>query len=920
MPGEEMEITTDFGHTGFGEDIDIDLDFAVGQPDEDLELADFDQAQEIQNFNSDTRDELMAEGDDASYGMIDTDDIAHNGAAATANDIEIDLGDPDENLWQHNDIPHEETFENAAEIDYVEDANVSSTNVANATNGEGNWLERSTYSINKTGEGEVELAQTDVAVLDTTGGSLLRDTAVLTDDIGTQDFMVSEARDDTKASSFSGNDNAEGIVRGTFNEEQSAAAEVASQQPTEKLVTSQQGPYDDDVNEGITTGDVHDDVPHQTGDNGVSDTGYGQDDNIPKHEENTSLSVVPDHGSAGEHLAQQEIQADHNSVSISEISEQQLGSDSHAESANDLKSVDQAPDQGRVQVHDTNETHSQTDNYDAESADNEAVSKSQEGQISHAGATDVEHPLSIATRHEMYISYGQTDYRLFAKTEDDDPNQYFLRDMSALELPLSQFLSSLREVVADEVSPLDELVMHVDGLGLVFSESSASDILEEFTFGDILSLYDRLVKNDGAELAPCLYTFLMVRPNCHQRLMALLDSASSGRGLSEIAVYREATPVQDEQPGASDSHSPYIPPHGEGNDEADNVSYSSAQGEGDEGVYEYEQDDREEIEADEHDHDHEREVEDHPIPNSPSVHTPITKENTAEPAGQTKESEELTEQATKNNGSNIDGNEAVIDFSDDEDDLDLSSLKQGKSHPLYSPHHFSTYFSHYSDRVDCQCQDCFERSLEQLDIWTPTVSTFPDTSIANPNPFQQSRSSPQWTTASRTQNDSSLLGTQPSSNNVEFITNPCLLEDQANASPRDHKYSTEASNSNKHTPLANESVDAPKSDITSATATLNGDDNDEIDYSDDDDEKVDGGKDDPPHSNSGTSTSLKAPIDDEITWESENENEEDVKNVVAMAPKTTVQVSPPSGKRPRSNSDLLDGATEQNDVKRRRPS
>lgn len=50
MPGEEMEITTDFGHAGFGEDIDIDLDFAVAQTDEDMELADFDQVQEIPNF------------------------------------------------------------------------------------------------------------------------------------------------------------------------------------------------------------------------------------------------------------------------------------------------------------------------------------------------------------------------------------------------------------------------------------------------------------------------------------------------------------------------------------------------------------------------------------------------------------------------------------------------------------------------------------------------------------------------------------------------------------------------------------------------------------------------------------------------------------------------------------------------------
>ncbi len=116
MPGEEMEITTDFGHPGFGDEIDIDLDFAVGQHDEDLELADFDQTQDIQNFNIDTRDELMAEVDDASYGMIGADEIEHNVVATTANDIEIDLGDTEENLWEQH-TSHLESFGNADEID-----------------------------------------------------------------------------------------------------------------------------------------------------------------------------------------------------------------------------------------------------------------------------------------------------------------------------------------------------------------------------------------------------------------------------------------------------------------------------------------------------------------------------------------------------------------------------------------------------------------------------------------------------------------------------------------------------------------------------------------------------------------------------------------------------------------------------------
>jgi hypothetical protein len=54
-----------------------------------------------------------------------------------------------------------------------------------------------------------------------------------------------------------------------------------------------------------------------------------------------------------------------------------------------------------------------------------------------------------------------------------------------------------------------------------------------------LKLYDHLVRNDGEDAPPDFYTYLMVRPNCNQRFVALLDSASSGRGFSEIAIYRE---------------------------------------------------------------------------------------------------------------------------------------------------------------------------------------------------------------------------------------------------------------------------------------------------------------------------------------------------------------------------------------------
>lgn len=63
----------------------------------------------------------------------------------------------------------------------------------------------------------------------------------------------------------------------------------------------------------------------------------------------------------------------------------------------------------------------------------------------------------------------------------------------------------------------------------------------------MLALYDQLIKNEDTDDTPELYVYLLVRPNCSQRLAALVDQANSGRGLSDIAVYRDSTPAGDDE-------------------------------------------------------------------------------------------------------------------------------------------------------------------------------------------------------------------------------------------------------------------------------------------------------------------------------------------------------------------------------------
>ncbi|KAI2623997.1 hypothetical protein GGS26DRAFT_593517 [Hypomontagnella submonticulosa] len=900
MPGEEMEITTDFGHAGFGEDIDIDLDFAVGQADEDLELADFDHAQEMQHFNSDTRDELMAEGDDASYGMVDADDIDRVEATTATNDIEIDLGDTDEALWHHSVSHGDETFENGAEIDYVENADVGNTNTENVGGGEGSWLE--SYSTSKPIEAEAEL---DVTTVDTIDSNLPQDSIVPVDGVASRDFGLSETDGNNEEAGITGDNNGpENVIQTAFDDEHN---NVLNNDATQSAGDTAVGEQDDDgTDNGVQADDftgqdeityeTHDDEQQPVSHQGEPGTGYDHDDGPIEYEEGP-VSVTSDHRSVEEHFIEQQDLAGQHNLTDFETFEHQLGGDSYTEPTNDHESVDRAPREGIPTPATDKSGQSPVDNSDDE---NQEESGNDGENRTPAAPAHVEHPLSIATRHEMFITYGQMDYRLFAKSDHDDPNQYFLSDMSALELPLGQFLSSLREVIEDEVNPLDELVMHVDGLGLEFSQSSGGDMLEEFTFGDILSLYDRLVKNDGeGSSSPDLYTYLTVRPNCRQRLMALLDSAKSGRGLSEMAVYRDRTPAPGQQAEDSASEESYVPPQLEGGEE------------------DYEYDETEHAEGDVNEHD-EDDVEDHVGSYSPSVHTSaVTETKTDEP---TNEAEKSGDHVEKDTTANADGDTAdgLIDYSDDEDELDLSSLKQGKA-PYFS------ILDPCDQSSTCQCEACYEMQLDQLsECWrTKTRQSSSDSvwSQQTVHRFSQGRGGVVDQAMSPTEQH--LAVTELFNfNNLKLVANYQPQDQQPNASSEDNLHKdqgqtdavavTEQGYSNQHTPPTNDSADAPNSDVTSASATLNGDDKDEIDYSDDEGDFATGNA-DPSHADSGVPTTLKVPIDDEITWESENE---DAKNELTTAPKETVQVSP-SQKRHISD---LEGEVEENDVKRRRPS
>lgn len=479
-----MEMTVDFGQAGFGEDIDIDLDFPAGEPDEDMDLGDFDGVHDIHNFNSDTRDELMAEGDDASYGMIDAVETDHNVSAAAANDIDIELEHTVESIWQQ-DAPRPADFNPHAEIDYLDDttaenmdaerndveasewlpgaANSQDANPVDHANGVSNEIFTGAQepheepllenSAARHGEssGPINAPDTDAETTHSLVASSLEETRQPdhVDDLPEDEIAQVIAQVSDQPSTV--NQVEQGVNQPKVDDDIEYHSADFKLQESDKLQetshfdeTTQTGP--DHIDESFVSPDLE-----QTGPPEVTEpSDVKEDDADPSHPEE-----------AGE--------------SADDTSEYQLGGESHSEHAHDQAGDEDAPQDEPFALGRSDPQSLETSPTQESERDQNEVATATGTDTSAIGASDRDDPVELADHYGVYISYGETDYRLFAKSEDDDPNQYFLTDKSVLDLSLAQFLTSLRDVISEEVSPLDDLVMQVDGLGIEFAEVSQKE-------------------------------------------------------------------------------------------------------------------------------------------------------------------------------------------------------------------------------------------------------------------------------------------------------------------------------------------------------------------------------------------------------------------------------------------------------------
>lgn len=126
---------------------------------------------------------------------------------------------------------------------------------------------------------------------------------------------------------------------------------------------------------------------------------------------------------------------------------------------------------------------------------------------------------------DIEVFYNDVNYSLFG-TANDDPDAFFLSDVKKMDEPLAQFLSSLRQVIANEIAPTDTLLVSFDSLDLEFGERSSERFLNR-TLRELLDCHAALAAKDTA-IASVPVLQLIVQHDCEERFLQLLDEAKYG--------------------------------------------------------------------------------------------------------------------------------------------------------------------------------------------------------------------------------------------------------------------------------------------------------------------------------------------------------------------------------------------------------
>ncbi|KAJ5725263.1 uncharacterized protein N7483_006620 [Penicillium malachiteum] len=139
--------------------------------------------------------------------------------------------------------------------------------------------------------------------------------------------------------------------------------------------------------------------------------------------------------------------------------------------------------------------------------------------------------------HPIKVIYEDSEISLFPPLEGDSAETFFLHDESLAYEGVGKLFSSLREVLLDNVTEDDVLVLDIDCLGIQITEDSLHT--SKVTLHQILEIYLRLCHNDGNHEPDDFYLSLSSRPSLPNELASLDAGSKEGKGLSQVQLWAD---------------------------------------------------------------------------------------------------------------------------------------------------------------------------------------------------------------------------------------------------------------------------------------------------------------------------------------------------------------------------------------------
>ncbi|CAG7918938.1 unnamed protein product [Penicillium olsonii] len=175
-------------------------------------------------------------------------------------------------------------------------------------------------------------------------------------------------------------------------------------------------------------------------------------------------------------------------------------------------------------------------------------------EVKQQGGTETQpsHPETAPheTLHPVKIIYQENEIALFPPFEGDSAETFFLHDEDVAYESVAQLFKALRQVLQGNVADNEVLIIDVDTLGIQMTEDSFHT--SQVTLHQVVDLYLRLCRNDGANDPDALYLTLSSKRAFPAEIADLLDAANDGKTLSDIHPwneYDEAEPFSEADHG-----------------------------------------------------------------------------------------------------------------------------------------------------------------------------------------------------------------------------------------------------------------------------------------------------------------------------------------------------------------------------------